>query len=289
MSEPSNHIFTISYDADGDLQDHKIDAKVLGQAIVSMDELITEAAKIVSNGSSEADLKVVAPAKEGSLEIVYSIVSDQQTANAVMAALGIGAGLVAAGTATALSVIERIKDKKIDRISVSNKKAHKATIEVDGEEIETPIAVANLVSNRAIRQALHNTIFAPLKGKENAKVSFVTGENAKVELHEESVKSIVPLKSGSLEQVKINVFQKVVSFTKLNFKSRSSWSIQSADGFEAGVTIADKNFFDKVNANQEAFQKDKLYTVEIEHKETKGPSGDRNSYKIIRVINEFNP
>ena len=63
-------VFTISYDAKGDLASHTIDARDLGMAIIGMNDLITKAADIVSNGSSEADLKVVAPAKEGSLEIV---------------------------------------------------------------------------------------------------------------------------------------------------------------------------------------------------------------------------
>ncbi|MEH6510348.1 hypothetical protein, partial [Halopseudomonas aestusnigri] len=42
--------FTISYDAKGELQSHTINAGDLGNAILGMNELITNAAKIVREG-----------------------------------------------------------------------------------------------------------------------------------------------------------------------------------------------------------------------------------------------
>ncbi|POY82023.1 hypothetical protein BKM09_027480 [Pseudomonas amygdali pv. morsprunorum] len=65
MDKQTQTEFKISYDAPGDLENHQ-NAKDLGNAIIGMHDLITKAASIVSSGASEAELKVLAPAQEGS-------------------------------------------------------------------------------------------------------------------------------------------------------------------------------------------------------------------------------
>nr|WP_172456544.1 hypothetical protein [Pseudomonas amygdali] len=54
------------------------------------------------------------------------------------------------------------------------------------------------------------------------------------------------------------------------------------------MTIRDDAFLSKVAANEEAFQKDKFYTVEIQKTETINISGAKTSYDIVRVISEHN-
>lgn len=279
--------FTISYDAPGDLTNHTIDAKDLGNSIIGMHDLITKSAAIVSNGSSEADLKVIAPAKEGSLEIVYAILADPVTTLAVMKNIGIGVVSAAASAATAIGVMDRLKDRKIERV-VIDAKTQKATLYTNDGEIETTGKVAQLVASKEIRQALHKVIQAPLQGREGAKIKFIS-EQATNELDEDEIKNFNPIKSDVKEKETKTTFQKVVQFTKLNFKSRRGWTIQSEDAFEASVTIQDDAFLQKVAKNEEAFQKDKLYTVEIEKTETINISGTQTKHAIVRVVNEFNP
>jgi len=279
--------FTISYEATGDLQKHTINARELGNAIIGMNDLITTAAKIVSNGSSEAFLKVVAPAKEGSLEIIFAIVADPVTTLAVMKNIGIGVATAAGSAATAIGVMDRIKDKKIDKV-VIDAKTKKATILTKDSSIETTSHVAQLISSKEVRQALHKVIQAPLQGRENAKISFISKDNT-VSLSEEEIKNFTPIKSDVKEKETKSTIQKVVQFTKLNFKSKRGWTIQSTDGLIASVTVQDELFMAKVSANEEAFQKDKLYTIELEKTETINISGSHTKYAIVRVINEFNP
>ncbi|MFB8829087.1 hypothetical protein ACE0DR_06180 [Azotobacter sp. CWF10] len=245
--------FTISYDATGDLQKHTINAKELGNAIIGMNDLITKAAEIVSNGSSEASLKVVAPAKEGSLEIIFAIVADPVTTIAVMKNIGIGVATAATSTATAIGIMSRIKDKKIDKVTI-DAKTKKAIISTEDGPIETTSQVAQLISSKEVRQALHKIIQAPLQGRENAKIAFISKDST-VSLSEENIKNFIPIKSDIKEKETKSTIQKVVQFTRLNFKSKRGWTIQSTDGLSTGITIQDEIFMAKVSANEEAFQK----------------------------------
>lgn len=279
--------FTISYDAKGDLASHTINAKDLGMAIVGMYDLITKAADIVSNGSSEADLKVIAPAKEGSLEIVFALIADPTTTLAVLASIGIGAGAAVTGTASAIAIMDRVKDKKIDRVVV-NKETNTATVFIGEEQIETTDKVAQLVASRDIRQALHNVIQAPLSGREEASVKF-DAEGVTVKLNDEEIRNFTPIKTDILEKEERREFQKVVQFSKINFRGRRGWQVVSKDGEEYGVTIKDTDFLSKISANEEQFQKDKLYTVAIEQTDITTIGGKNTRYAILRVINEFNP
>jgi hypothetical protein len=287
MSEVIQTEFTISYDALGDLQHHQINAKDLGNAIIGMSDLIQKSAEIVSNGSSEASLKVLAPAKEGSLEIVFAIVADPITTLAVLKTIGIGVvGAVAAG-ATAIGIMDRIKDKKIENVTI-DAETQTAVITTSEGSFETTSKVAQLVSSKEIRQALHKVIQAPLQGRENAKISFIS-EQATLILNEPEIKNFNPIKTDAIEEEQIEIFQKTVQFTKLNFQGKRGWSIQSNDGLITSVSIQDELFLSKVLANEEAFQKDKFYMVDIEHRQITNLSGTRHSYAIVRVINELNP
>lgn len=286
MDKHTQTEFTISYDATGDLENHKINAKDLGNAIIGMHDLITKAANIVSNGSSEAELKVIAPAKEGSLEIVFAIVADPLTTMTVMKSIGIGVAGAMASAATALGIIDRLKDTKIDRVIIDAKTKEATLITADGP-IKTNAHVAQLVSSKEIRQALHKVVQAPLQGRDAATIAFISNET-EVILAEPEIKSFTPVRSDVTEKETKETTQKVVHFTKLNFKSRRGWTIQSTDGLEASVTIRDDEFMAKVAANEEAFQKDKLYTVELEKTETINISGTKTKYDIVRVINELN-
>ncbi|MNZ80849.1 hypothetical protein D3C78_994980 [compost metagenome] len=201
--------------------------------------------------------------------------------------IGIGVAVTAGSTATALGIMDRIKDKKIEKVTI-DAKTKKASITTKDGIIETTSHVAQLISSKDVRQALHKIIQAPLQGRENAKIAFKSDENT-VTLDETEIKNFAPIKSDITEKETKSTFQKVVHFTKLNFKSKRGWNIQSADGFSASVTVKDDVFMNKVSANEEAFQKDKLYTVELEKTETINISGSHTKYAILKVINEFNP
>lgn len=286
-AEIQETIFTISYDAKGDLASHTIDARDLGKAIIGMSDLITRAADIVSNGSSEADLKVIAPAKEGSLEIVFALLADPVTTVAVLKSIGIGAGAVVVGAASAIGIMDRVKDKKIDRV-VIDKATQTATVYIGEEQIQTTDKVAQLVASRDIRQALHNVIQAPLAGREDASIKFET-DGVVVKLDDQEIRNFTPIRTDVLDKEEKRDFQKVVQFTKINFKGRRGWQILSNDGQEYGVTIKDADFLNKISANEEQFQKGKSYTVQIEQTDITTVSGTSTRYAILRVINEINP
>lgn len=282
MEEVVKTEFKISYDDTGDLNKHQINAKDLGTAIIGMYDLITKSAEIVSNGSSKADLKVIAPAQEGSLEVVFAIIADPLTTTTVLKTIGIGVATAAAGIGTALGIMDRIRDTKIDRVIV-NQRTQKATLETKDGPIETDSKVALLVSNKEIRQALHKVIQAPVQGRPEAKVSFII-DKERVTLEEDRIKSFTQIRSDVTERETSRTIQKTVQFTKLNFKSKRGWNIQSTDGLEVSVAIRDPLFLEKIAANEEAFKKEKLYTVEIEETTTVNAGGTKTKYAIVRVL-----
>lgn len=285
MDEKVETVFAISYDADNsELAEHMIDAKALGNAILGMDDLIKSAAKIVSNGSSEAKLKVLAPAQEGSLEVVFAVFADPATTKALMTGIGLAGAGAAAGAATVISVIERLKDRRIDKVTVDvNTKT--ATLVLDDEAIVVPERIAQLVTDKTVRAALHRVIKAPVANIEGATVK-VLGQNntVEVEIPPEQVKLFEPIKVGSLEETVVETKKVVARFITLNFKGATGWRIQTEDGFECAVNIEDKFFMEKVTANEEAFQKDKLYNIDLEHEQIRSPGKTRNSYTIKKVI-----
>lgn len=279
--------FTISYDAKGDLAKHEIDAKALGNAILGMDELVKSAARIVSNGSAEASLKVIAPAQEGSLEVVFAILADPITTKAILAGVGIATTGIAVGAATAMSVVQKIQDRKVDKVTIDTDTGI-ATLQVGDEKIDAPERVARLVTDREFRNALFKVVKAPVSHLDKASVKFISdADTVALEFKEEEIKAFTPLKSGSLEEQTETTKQVVVTFTALNFKGKRGWNIHTKDGLETSVTIEDDAFMKKVSANEAAFKKDKLYTVELKHTRTKTPDAERNRYSITKVINEF--
>ncbi|MEF9673987.1 hypothetical protein QNM99_24995 [Pseudomonas sp. PCH446] len=191
-----------------------------------------------------------------------------------------------ASAATAIGIIDRLKDTKIDRVIIDAKTKEAILVTKNGE-IKTNSNVAQLVSSREIRQALHKVIQAPLQGRDQATISFIS-EDAEVVLAEPEIKNFTPIRSDVTEKETKEKFQKVVQFTKLNFKSRRGWTIQSKDGLDVSVTIRDDAFLSKVASNEEAFQKDKFYTVELQKTDTINISGTKTSYDIVRIISEHN-
>lgn len=122
-----------------------------------------------------------------------------------------------------------------------------------------------------------------MQGKDNPKISFISSDST-VTLKEPEIANFKPLKTDLTEKIETTTLSKVIQFTKLNFKGRRGWSVASEDGFEAAVTILDDDFMQKIAANEEAFQKDKLYNVEIQKKDVTDLGGTRTSYGILKVI-----
>lgn len=284
---PVEERFTISYDAKQDiLESHQIDAKDLGEAIVGLHSLIEDTARIISNGSAEVKLKVTTPAKEGSLEVVFALLSDSATIIKVLGTLGLAHAATFAGS-TVIELIQQIKNRKITSIVIESD-SEEATIHTENGSFTANKDVARLVSDAKIRESLYKVIQAPLAGKPDATFKVLDAKHQEVQkITTEEIKEFSRLPKGSLEEVSTETKTITVTFSQVNFGSRKGWKILIPDGTEHSVVLEDAAFLEKVTKNQQAFLKDDRYEVKLKTTTTYRPSRNTVDRAIVEVLRNW--
>jgi len=276
--------FTISYDAkESSLSDHEISAKDLGEAILGMHNLIEETAKIISNGSADVALKVTTPAKEGSVEVVFALLADPATALKVLSILGFATPAISFVGGSLVELVQQIKGKKITSVTIEGDSPIAEVMTTDGP-IKADKNLAKLITNNKIRDALHKVIQAPLTGKKDAKFKVLESTNQPViSIQSENVDDFSRLPKGTLEEVTVTTEIVRGSFAQINFESKKGWRIRKHDGTEFPVTVKDREFLDKVNRNQKAFQKEDNYNITIETTTTSRTTRSSIERAILKV------
>jgi len=280
--------FSISYDSDeGDLSQHKINARELGRAIVGVSDLVSEAALILSNGGADVELKVTTPAKKGSIIVDFLLTSTSPEVLTVLKYLGFSALGGAPIGATLIELVAKIKNQTITsvKIDADNKEAE---VTVDGKIIRCNAVVAKLVSNKKIRESLHQIIQAPLSNKHNPVFKVIDSEKKDILVIEDGeIDDFTPLPSGSLEDIHVEHQHINISFAQVNFESSKGWKIRFKDGMEKAAILKDEKFLKSVKENQQAFRKDDLYEVKLEITTTSRPTRSTIDYVITEVTNHW--
>lgn len=279
----SSTTFKVFYDAeDEELAQHKIDAKTLSLSIGSMADLIAKADRNLNDGQETVKLMVTAPAAPGSIGVIYSM--QELVPHAVDVAKAIGltvAGGALAGGST-LALIRQLGSRKV--ISVTRKvDTQEAVLELDGEEIICHEAVAKLVTDPEIRQALVNVVRAPLDGKERP-IFKITDDNGEeiLKLEGEETEEIKPLPRGTLLEKEVSIDEVNVRFIQVNFEGNKGWRIDYL-GEEHSVSLDDNVFLSQVQAATVQFSKEDLYVVDLETTKTFTARGVTNRYAIKKV------
>jgi hypothetical protein len=279
----SSTTFKVFYDAeDEELAQHKIDAKTLSLSIGSMADLISKADRNLNDGQETVKLMVTAPAAPGSIGVIYSMLELVPHAVNVAKAIGltVAGGALAGGSALAL--IRQLGSRKV--ISVTRRvDTQEAVLELDGEEIVCNEAVAKLVTDPEIRQALVNIVRAPLDGKERP-IFKITDDNGEeiLRLEGEETEEIKPLPRGTLLEKEISVDEVNVRFIQVNFEGNKGWRIDYL-GDEHSVSLDDNVFLSQVQAATVQFSKEDLYVVDLETTKTFTARGVTNRYAIKKV------
>lgn len=156
-------------------------------------------------------------------------------------------------------------------------------LELDGEEIVCNEAVAKLVTDPEIRQALVNVVRAPLDGKERP-IFKITDDNGEeiLRLEGEETEEIKPLPRGTLLEKEISVDEVNVRFIQVNFEGNKGWRIDYL-GDEHSVSLDDNVFLSQVQAATVQFSKEDLYVVDLETTKTFTARGVTNRYAIKKV------
>lgn len=287
MAETAKEKFSISYDADsGDYKNHEIDALTLSRSIQGMYDMVAEASALINKGA-EVSLKVTAPAKEGSVIVEYLLLATNPQALAVLKYLGLTAASSAVLGGSLIEVVKKLKNRRVVNVVIEGD-ADTAKIEVDGEVIECDKFVAKLAVDKKVRSALHSVVQAPVAGRDGAKFKVLDAqENPVLEIEQEVANNYSPLPPKSLESEELRKETKTAYFVQVNFESNNGWRVKLADGTEHAVTLADENFMDKVNQNQQSFSKDDLFEIVIETKSVFRQTRSTHNYTVLEVTRHF--
>ncbi|WMY72752.1 hypothetical protein RHD99_14865 [Buttiauxella selenatireducens] len=281
---PKTTSFKVFYDADdNELSQHAIDAEALGNSILSMTKLITKSDDLLNEGNKSIKVLVSNPAEAGSLGVAYTIIELIPDAINVLKTLGITGVVGAAGGATALSLIRQLGSSKV--ISMTRKADSGTTVlELEGEEIECPTAVAALVTDPTIRDALISVIQKPLEGKQ-APVFKILNENEEEVIRLEGVQTeeIKPLPRGTLLEKEVDEREVNVKFTQVNFQSEKGWRMEY-NGEEHAVLLNDHEFLAKVRHAEGAISSDDLFAVNLEVTKTYSARNVTEKYVVKKVI-----
>ncbi|MBO8132472.1 hypothetical protein IM678_01210 [Dickeya fangzhongdai] len=281
MSEITS--FKIFYDAeDNELSQHKIDAKTLSLSIGSMADLISAADKRLNNGQETVKLMVTNPAEPGSMGIAYAMIELIPTAINLAKVIGLTGLAGAAIGAPALSLIRQLGSKKV--ISITKRAGtDESVLELDGEQIVCHDAVAKIVTDPEIRDALVNVVRAPLDGKQNP-VFKIIGEDGEevLRLNDEETQQVKPLPRGTLLEKEVSIDEVNVRFVQVNFEGTKGWRMAHLDE-ESAVILDDQRFIEQVRSGQMSFTKEDLFVVDLETTKTFTARNVTRRYAIKEV------
>ncbi|MER1978329.1 hypothetical protein [Pseudocitrobacter faecalis] len=276
--------FKVFYDADDkELSEHAIDAEALGKSILSMTSLISKADDLLNEGNKSVKVLVTAPVQKGSVGIAYTVVQLLPDAVDVLKTIGIVGAVGAAAHATALSLIRQLGSKKV--VSVTKKAGtDEAILELEDAEIECPAAVAALVTEPVIRDALISVIQAPLEGKDSPVFKIVDeNDQVLVKLEGEDTEAIKQLPRGTLLTKTVEEKEVNVKFTQVNFHSEKGWRMDYNQD-EHSVLLTDYEFLAKVRQAEGTITSEDMFSVLLETTRTTSARGRSEKYVIKRVL-----
>lgn len=276
--------FKVFYDADDkELSKHAIDAEDLGKSILSMTTLINKADDLLNDGNKSVKVLVSAPLKKGSVGIDYTVVQLLPDAIDVLKTIGIVGTVGAAAHASALSLIRQLGSKKV--VSVTKKAGtDMAVLEFEDGDIECPSAVATLVTEPVIRDALISVVQGPLEGKESPVFKIVDGnDEVLVKLEGEQTEEIKPLPRGTLLTKTVEEKEVNVKFTQVNFHSEKGWRMDYNQE-EHSVLLTDYEFLAKVRMAEGTVTSEDMFSVLLETTRTTSARGKTEKYVIKKVL-----
>jgi hypothetical protein len=282
--------FTIIFDGDS-VKDGTIDVKNLAPALLSLNEILTDANRLIKNdfditlnvkslpqGSFDVDLIV---AISGFIEEVVKIFSSNEVTSLtnLLQILGISGGLYGL-----FKLIKKSKGKKPQNIRFIDEK-EVVVFEFDDETIEAPKGTEILYNDRKIRENSRKFL-KPLESEGIDRISFKKddeifhidkGEERYFEIPEEREEPL-------LDRTDEKIFQII----QLWFKEENKWKL--FDGISTYfVTIKDTQFLDKIDKNKESFSKGSLLKVKLRTYQFRRGIDLNTEYEIIEVLEHIKP
>ncbi|QJW53921.1 hypothetical protein HL670_00780 [Serratia plymuthica] len=281
--------FEIKYNGDepGGPKEHQIDARILGNAITSLCDIIEQSDKILNGEASNVQVNVKAH-QEGSFEVVVSVSQQLNNVN-VLEVLGLTKEMAAvvggAGIGSVLGAIKWLKGRKLADVTVDEKKGVATLITKDNEEIECPLVVQKVLSSPTVRKGFDELVYKPLASEGISTFSVERDDEPLVTVAEEDKKSFKATRSLVKEEKIVEAITANVHISCVNFLAKSGWKMILPNGNEVAATMNDQAFLERINLNKATFSKDDLFVVEYTQTQTQANEQlSRPRYEIERVV-----
>ncbi|MCB5312100.1 hypothetical protein [Yersinia intermedia] len=281
--------FEIKYNGNelGGPKEHQIDARILGNAITSLCDIIEQSDKIINGEASNVQVNVKAH-QEGSFEVVVSVAQQSNNIN-ILEVLGLTKEIasVAAGVSvgTVLGAIKWLKGRKLAEVAVDEKKGTARLLTKDDEEIECPIIVQKLLTSPTIRKGFDELVYKPLSSEGISTFSVENNDKPLITVTEEDKKSFKALRSLVKEEKFTETVTANVHISCVNFLAKTGWKMILPDGKEVAATMNDQAFIERINLNKATFSKDDLFVVEYTQTQIQANEKlGRPRYEIERVV-----
>lgn len=281
--------FELKYNGEepGGPKEHQIDARILGNAITSLCDIIEQSDKILNGEASTVQVNVKAH-QEGSFEVVVSVAQAASNIN-VLDVLGISkeAAAVAAGAGigTVLGALQWLRGRKLAEVSVNEKTGTAKLVTKDNDEIECPETVHKVLSSKTVRNGFDELIYKPLASEGISSFSVEKNDHPVVTIDENEKKSFKSTRSLQKEERLIEVLTANVHISCVNFLAKSGWKMILPNGDEVAAVMNDQSFIERINLNKATFSKDDLFVVEYTQSQlVTGEKLGRPRYEIERVI-----
>ncbi len=268
---------------DGEAQkDHEMDIFALATSLEGLGKILKEANFLI-NDTQKIDIKVDAKFNEGSFEYLVDLV---QYGRDVLPYIGLATTSLAAGSATFLEVLKKLKGSKIDYIESADEEGF-FNLVINGEKVLVNDEVRKLAYSKLIREGATKVFVSPLSTSGTDEVSISNGSDQVVSpiSKQESRDYRSPRGSLQVERPDVNEIEAKVKFVTGHTFKKTGWKIELSSGVFVDVTIADDLFMAKLEHLEEPYVLGKSFVVKLEET-TKLDSikGQVVTYKITKVL-----
>lgn len=278
--------FRITYDGPA-LQAHTMDVRDLAPALLALGDLCEESGRTLFGESVRVRVDVRASFRTGSFGIDLSV--SAQLAQQLMAWLsGDGATAVAnaktilevigIGGAGLIGLIQWLRGRRITRVETVPE-GRRLTVD-DGECIVVEERVIMLFQRRAVREALAKVV-EPIEREGIERLAL--GDDDRIGVIIERAQAPwfhapPPEDVLLMEEVRTIAF----SIVSLSFREDNKWRLHDGQN-TVFVTMADRDFLDRVDRNLVRFAKGDILLAETRVTQWQTAQGLRTEYTIVRV------
>lgn len=292
----------LAYKIDGEAhKNHELSAEQLIASIKGFTDSVYETHRVLNGQDAELPKINVVALKPGSFEAVFQVIHEGIANLDALTVLGFAAlPAVADGVKdTVVDVLRKIQGREF---KVTSHKDGTSTIIIPDEEpITTSKAVGVALRNPKIRSGIESLFSSPMEeiGTEIVSLSLYdpatkkNTPNAETLVTADEIVSFQTKPAGAEDEVKSELDNVMVFFTKINFAGPSGWQMILPNRKKVGVRLEDEEFLAKVKGQKEqgslSFRSDDLFDVTIKKTTTFNKHANKKStaYAVVKVVKQI--